>query len=207
MDGMPTAEELISRLGLTPHPKEGGYFRETYRAAESWPAGALPARYRGDRAASTAIYYLLTPPTFSALHRLQTDEVFHFYLGDPVRMLQLDGAGQGTFLPSHPGRGVGGEGESAEVAVRQPTPPAPLPEGEGRTVKLGPDVMAGQQLQVVVPRGVWQGSCLEPGGRFALLGCTVAPGFEYADYESGERAQLLAQYPAFADLIRRLTPE
>jgi predicted cupin superfamily sugar epimerase len=167
---MPTADELIRHLGLQPHPKEGGYFRETFRAAEVWPASALPSRYGADRRASTAIYYLLTPSTFSALHRLQSDEIFHFYLGDPVRMLQL------------------------------------APDGSGRTIVLGPDLVAGQQVQVLAPRGVWQGSLLEPGGRFALLGCTVAPGFEYADYESGQRSDLLPRYPDFADLIERLTP-
>jgi uncharacterized protein len=166
---MPTAEELIRHLGLAPHPKEGGFFRETYRSAESHTA--LAPRYRGPRSANTAIYYLLTPGTCSALHRLQSDEIFHFYLGDPIRMLQLD------------------------------------PAGAGRSIVLGPDVMHGQQLQVVVPRGIWQGSLLEPGGTFALLGCTVAPGFEYDDYEHGDRQSLLTQYPAHADLIRRLTPE
>src|SRR6266404_1472583 len=90
---MPTAEELIRHLGLVPHPKEGGYFRETYRSAESY--AGLPPRYAGPRSAGTAIYYLLTPNTYSALHRLQTDEIFHFYLGDPVRMLQLDADGKG----------------------------------------------------------------------------------------------------------------
>ena len=165
---MPTADELIRYLGLEPHPKEGGFFRETYRAADS--CAVLPSRYQGPRCASTAIYYLLTPGTYSALHRLQTDEIFHFYLGDPVRMLQLDSNGQ------------------------------------GRTVVIGPDVMNGQDVQVVVPRGVWQGSLLEPGGAFALLGCTVAPGFEYVDYESGDRQALSREYPAFTELIHRLTP-
>jgi uncharacterized protein len=167
---MPTADELIRQLGLQPHPKEGGFFRETYRADESWPAAALPARYQAAHSASTAIYYLLTPNTCSALHRLQSDEIFHFYLGDPIRMLQLE------------------------------------PNGTGRTIVLGPDLLAGQCVQAIVPRGVWQGSCLEPGGAFALLGCTVAPGFDYADYESGARQTLLSQYPAFADMIRQLTP-
>jgi predicted cupin superfamily sugar epimerase len=81
-----------------------------------------------------------------------------------------------------------------------------LPDGTGRTIVLGADVLAGQQVQVVVPRGVWQGSLLEPGGDFALLGCTVAPGFDYADYEGGSRQELCARYPAFADTIARLTP-
>lgn len=164
-----TAQELIDLLHLQPHPKEGGFFRETYRAAELIKAAALPGHYGADRCPGTAIYYLLTPHTFSALHRLASDEIFHFYLGDPVTMLQLE------------------EG------------------GLGRTLTLGPNLPAGQQVQVVVPRGIWQGSFLQPGGSFALLGCTVAPGFEYADYETGNRAQLCAQYPAFADLIKRLT--
>ncbi len=167
---MPTVDELIRQLGLQPHPKEGGFFRETYRAGESWPTTALPARYQAARSASTAIYYLLTPNTYSAMHRLQSDEIFHFYLGDPIRMLQLE------------------------------------PNGTGRAIVLGRDILAGQQVQAIVPRAVWQGSCLEPGGAFALLGCTVAPGFDYADYEGGDRESLLTQYPAFADMIRRLTP-
>ena len=164
-----TAEELIKLLHLQPHPKEGGFFRETYRADEAFSAAALPSRYGAARAAGTAIYYLLTPNAFSALHRLASDEIFHFYLGGPVRMLQL------------------------------------LPDGQGRTVLLGSNLAAGQSPQVIVPRGVWQGSMLEPGASFALLGCTVAPGFDYADYEDGSREELIAKYPAFADWIRRLT--
>jgi len=165
------AEELIRLLNLQPHPREGGWFRETYRADEQIAPAALPPRYRGARAAGTAIYYLLTPNTFSALHRLASDEIFHFYLGGPVRMLQL------------------------------------FPDGQGKMLVLGPDLAAGQNPLVVVPRGVWQGSFLEPGGSFALLGCTVAPGFDYADYQEGECAELLTRYPAFAEMIRRLTPE
>lgn len=164
-----TAEELIKLLHLQPHPKEGGFFRETYRADETLPANALPSRYGANRSAGTAIYYLLTPSTFSALHRLAGDEIFHFYLGGPVRMLQL------------------------------------FPDGQGGTVLLGSDLAAGHSPQVIVPRGVWQGSILEPGAPFALLGCTVAPGFDYADYEHGNREELIAQYPAFADWICRLT--
>jgi predicted cupin superfamily sugar epimerase len=168
---VPTAQDLITLLNLQPHPKEGGFFRETYRAADRFAAGQLPARYSGERSASTAIYYLLTPGTFSALHRLASDEIFHFYLGSPVRMLQLD------------------------------------PNGGSKEIVLGPDLLAGQQVQVLAPRGVWQGSVLEPGGDFALLGCTVAPGFDYADYEHGNRAALLAQFPVHAEWIRRLTTE
>ena len=166
---MLTADRLIDLLGLRPLPLEGGYYRETYRAADVVPAGALPPRYGRAKAAGTAIYYLLTPDTFSALHRLPTDEVFHFYLGDPVEMLRLSA------------------------------------DGRGDVVTLGTDLLAGQSPQVVVPAGVWQGSRLRDGGRFALLGTTMAPGFDFDDYEAGGRAALTASYSAFADLISRLT--
>jgi predicted cupin superfamily sugar epimerase len=163
-----TAAELIALLELKPLPVEGGYFRETYRSADVLPAGLLP-RYAADRSAGTAIYYLLTPETFSALHRLPADEVYHFYLGDPVRLVQL------------------------------------FPDGGGTEVVLGPDVRAGQRPQAAVPRGSWQGSFLEPGGAYALMGTTMAPGFDFRDYESGGREELLRNYPGHAGLVRRLT--
>jgi len=84
-----TAEDVIRALALVPHSGEGGFFRETYRSGLQVPRAALPEGYEGDRHASTAIYYLLTPDTFSAMHRVRGDEVFHFYAGDPVEMLQL----------------------------------------------------------------------------------------------------------------------
>lgn len=164
-----TAEEVLALLRLQPHPVEGGFFRETYRSADTLPAEVLP-RNGGPRSIGTAIYYLLTPTTVSELHQLPTDEIFHFYLGDPVRMLQL------------------------------------WPDGTARAVMLGTALRVGQHPQVVVPGGVWQGSALEPGGRFALLGATMAPGFDYADYCRANRADLLARYGEQADEIRRLTP-
>jgi predicted cupin superfamily sugar epimerase len=166
---MYSAQQIIDWLGLLPLPREGGYYRETYRSTDQLPTTGLPGRYAMPKAAGTAIYYLLTPETFSAMHRLPTDEVFHFYLGDPVQMLQL------------------------------------LPDGTGRLVLLGTNLPGEQQPQVVVHHGVWQGSRLCDGGACALLGTTMAPGFDFADYEAGERAALCAQYPAFAEMIRRLT--
>jgi predicted cupin superfamily sugar epimerase len=159
-----TADAVIALLQLQPHPVEGGFFRETYRCADSLD------RTGDRRSISTAIYYLLTPKTVSALHRLPGDEVFHFYAGDPVRMLQL------------------------------------WPDGSTRTLVLGTDLKAGQVPQLVVPGGVWQGSVLAGGGAWALLGATMAPGFDYADYVGGNRAELTARYPDEAKMIERLTP-
>ena len=168
---MITVEWLIEHFGLEPLPEEGGLFRQTYKAAETIPPGALPARYQAGKAFGAAIVYLLTPDpdSFSALHRLPTDEIYHFYLGDPVELLLL------------------------------------YPDGGSERVMLGPDIRNGQRVQFVVPWGVWQGSRLNPGGRWALLGTTMAPGFENEDYVGGRRDELIAQYPAQADLIRQLT--
>jgi hypothetical protein len=81
-----------------------------------------------------------------------------------------------------------------------------LPNGTHRTIDIGSDIAAGQQVQHTVARGLWQGSFLLPEGGWALMGATVAPGFEYADYEAGERQRLIQRYPAAAELIVRLTP-
>lgn len=80
------------------------------------------------------------------------------------------------------------------------------PDGTTETVLLGPDLAAGQARQVWVPAGVWQGGTLRPGGRYALMGTTMSPGFERADFELGRFAELAPRYPAVADRIRALTP-
>jgi uncharacterized protein len=164
---MLTAEQIRDLLQMRPHPIEGGYFAETYRGTPVVPQSLLPS-YPGDRAISTAIYYLLTPDTFSAMHRVRGDEMFHFYLGDPVEMLQLKADG-------------------------------------GEVVLLGQDIAARMHLQHTVPGGVWQGSRVRAGGKYALLGTTMAPGFEYEDYETGQRQDLIARYPEFSNLITSLT--
>jgi predicted cupin superfamily sugar epimerase len=165
-----TAEDVKKLLGLRPHPREGGWYVRTYEASELVAAEAFAdGRYAGARRTGTAIYYLLEPDTFSEMHRLQSDEVFHFYSGDAVEMLQLREGGRGT------------------------------------TIVIGNDLLRGQRPQAVVERGVWQGSRLVKGGRWALLGCTVSPGFEFEDYETGERAKLSAGWPEFAEEIKALT--
>lgn len=146
-----TAEEIKTILKLQPHQNEGGFFHETYRSEYS-----------------TAIYYLLTPEMFSALHRLQHDEIYHFYLGDPVELLLL------------------------------------YPDGKGDVITVGTDLAAGMRLQVVVPKGVWQGSRLKAGGAFALFGTTMAPGFSLDGFELGERDALVQHYPEYRDVITEL---
>jgi predicted cupin superfamily sugar epimerase len=158
-----TADQIKSLLHLEPHPVEGGWFRRTYTSAGNLE---LP---RGQRAQGTAIYYLLETGGFSEMHVLASDEIFHFYLGDPVEMLQLH------------------------------------PDGSSAVFTLGPDLAAGQHVQLVVPAGVWQGTRLLADGKVALLGCTVTPGFDFADYRNASAEELIAKWPAEADRIRKLT--
>lgn len=158
-----TADEIKVILKLEPHPIEGGWFRRTYTSNGTVE---LP---RGVRAQGTAIYYLLEPGTFSEMHVLESDEIFHFYLGDPVEMLQL------------------------------------YPDGGSAVVILGPDLKAGQQVQAMVPAGVWQGTQLIGDGQVALLGCSVTPGFDFADYRNATYAELAAKWHDQAERIRALT--
>jgi predicted cupin superfamily sugar epimerase len=165
-----TAEDMKKLLGLAPHPREGGWYVRTYEAKEMVAAKAFDdGRYASARRTGTAIYYLLEPGTFSEMHRLRSDEVFHFYAGDAVEMLQLTS------------------------------------DGCGEKVVIGNDLARGQRPQVVVGRGVWQGSRLVGGGEWALLGCTVSPGFEFEDYEAGERGELCQLWPEFVEEISALT--
>ncbi len=154
------AEEIIALLKLKPLEPEGGFYTETYRGQLHLP---------GRRPASTAIYYLLTNETFSSMHRLSSDEIYHFYLGGTVEMILL-----------HPG-------------------------GTGEQIRLGTDLASGERPQVVVPAGVWQGARLVGHAEFALLGTTVAPGFEFVDYQPADAESLAHDFPAMAAQIRRLS--
>jgi len=80
-----------------------------------------------------------------------------------------------------------------------------LHEGKSEVHLLGTDFFAGQVPQLLVPAGVWQGSRLAPGGQFALLGTTMTPGFDFADYEQGRRSELISAYPQQRSLIEYLT--
>ena len=166
---MITAEQIIELFEMRLLPEEGGYYVETYRSDEKIGQAGLPVRYNGERSLGTAILYLLTPDAFSRLHRVASDEVFHFYLGDSVTVLELHG------------------------------------DGSSEVITLGPDIAKGQCIQTVVPRGSWQGCFLNKGGKFALMGTTVAPGYESADFEAADRDELLKRYPVRRELILNLT--
>jgi len=165
---MNSAEEWIEALQLQRHP-EGGWFREVYRANEVIPHAALPNRFSGDRSFSTAIYFLLNKTDFSALHRIQQDELWHFYDGAALTVHMIDHAGSYS------------------------------------TVTLGRNVQAGEALMAVISAGWLFGATVTDQGSYALAGCTVAPGFDFADFEMPGREQLLAEYPQHEHLVEKLT--
>ncbi|MGA7401035.1 MAG: cupin domain-containing protein [Candidatus Sulfotelmatobacter sp.] len=160
----------IEKLGLEAHP-EGGRYRQTYRADLILSKESLPEEFTGARAASTAIYFLLEGEELSALHRLRSDEVWHFYVGSPLVV-----------------HVIGRDGDYSEIL-------------------LGDDAEAGEVLQAVVKAGCWFGSRVKDGRGFALVGCTVAPGFDFEDFEMAKRDELVREYPQHRKVIERLTRE
>lgn len=162
---MGRAQLLITELGLQAHP-ERGFFAETYRSRLMTESPI----HGGTRAASTAIYFLITAQQGSTyLHRLLSDEIFHLYEGGPLDVLMLS------------------------------------PHGHGEVRRLGNDIAAGERPQIVIPAGTWFGTALPAGAPYCLFGCTVAPGFEFQDFSLAEGPELGLQYPAFADLIARMS--
>lgn len=161
-------KELITQFDLKPHP-EGGYFKETYRSNESILKTSLPDRYSGNRPFGTAIYFLLEHSNNSKLHRLKSDELWHFYLGDPFTLVTIS------------------------------------PSGEVNQIVMGQDVLNGQLVQFFVPAGYWLGGYLNKDSKFSFVGCTVSPGFDFDDFELGNREDLLNQFPHAKDIIELLT--
>lgn len=167
---MITVEQLIEKYQLIPHP-EGGYFRETYRSEGVIPNSALPDNFKGDRNYCTGIYFLLPQGTKSCLHRIQSDEMWHFYLG-----------GSMTLVLMHEDYGL-------------------------QNIILGSDIQQGETVQFVVPGGWWFGGYPNSESAYSFVGCTVAPGFDFADFELGTRTDLLSKFPESSELILKLTPD
>ena len=174
---MNDAEHWIKSLELRQHP-EGGWFREVYRAQETIPHVSLPSRFTGERSFSTSIYFLLKETDFSAFHRIQQDELWHFYDGTSLTVHTID------------------------------------PAGNYSTVKVGRNLQAGESLVAVVQAGWLIGATVnvavngergKDSSPYALVGCTVAPGFDFADFEMPSRQLLLEQYPQHRQIIEQLT--
>lgn len=165
------AGQLIEHYHMQRVPQEGVWFSVSYVSDDGIEGVALPARYAGRKHASgNAILILATRRDFSALHRLQSDEVWHFYGGTPLDLLLL------------------------------------YPDGKGRSVTLGSDVLHGQVPQYTVPHGVWMGAAPRgKGNAYSFGGTQLAPAFDPVDFEIGYRDTLTRRYPNFAGKIAQLT--
>ena len=164
------AQFWIGQLKLTKHI-EGGWFSEVYKSELLLQSSQLPANFPtgSERHCSTHIYFLLEKKQFSALHRIKSDELWHFYAGDPLVVYEIEPSGK---LTEH---------------------------------LLGNDSQKNQRLFTVIKAGSWFGAALPPASEYALTGCTVSPGFDYADFELAEKENLLELYPQHAGLINSLT--
>lgn len=158
---------------MTRIPEEGAWFALNYVSGDRVAAEALPARYTGSgaRALGNAILALVTRADFSAMHRLRSDEVWHFYGGDAAELLLLH------------------------------------TDGRSEVVRLGADTLAGEHVQFMVEAGTWMGArpVRDADDAYSFFGCTMAPGFDYGDYEAGYREELSAGWPAAAELVVALT--
>lgn len=163
-----SANYYIEKLGLQKHP-EGGWFKEVYRSSEKLKQEHLPERFGSDRHHSTSIYFLLTSDTFSAFHRIRSDELWHFYAGETVTIYMIDDKG--------------GYSE----------------------IKLGGKIENGEVFKCVIPHGVWFGAKVNEADSFTLVGCTVAPGFHFDDFELAKRDEMLREYPEYKGIIEKLT--
>ncbi len=156
------------KLELTSHV-EGGAFKEVYRSALMLPQNILTDEHKGDRNASTGIYFLLEYGEFSAFHRIASDELWHFYDGQALTVYEIKESGE---LIKH---------------------------------LLGKNIDAGERPQIVIEAGSWFGSRVEVEGGYTLCGCTVSPGFDFADFELAKAEELAEKYPLYKDLIKNMT--
>lgn len=161
------ADHWVKTLHLEAHP-EGGYYREIYRSNGKF-IETNTDEYPGGRSFSTAIFFLLKKGDISALHRICSDEIWHFYAGSPMHIHIIH------------------------------------PEGIYEKKTLGRNYNAGHMFQVVIPAGCWFGATVARGGDYSLAGCTVAPGFDFRDFELADREVMLKTYPTLRGLILLLT--
>ncbi|MDN5845889.1 MAG: cupin domain-containing protein [Candidatus Nitrosocosmicus sp.] len=175
------AEFIIKKLELEKHIHEGGYFKESYRSSDMISKnGYHTQKHEGEisedtpyperkRPASTLIYYLLVENQYSAIHRVKSDEIWHFYLGSPVTIHIIN---------------------EDRISPR---------------IQLGNNIENGENIHYIVTKDTWFCAEINNKTSFALMGCTVSPGFDFEDFELGIRDKLILWYPQHKDLIERFT--
>jgi len=185
-----SARQVAEALGLEPH-REGGFFRETYRAA------AMVQTTTGPRSLVTSILYLLTTGSPSRFHRLASDELWFYHAGAPAELWLLGpdrevAAAEGPAAEAAPGKAPAGDTPVAEVPA----------DGTRRLSGAATrEVLDLENPCVVVPARRWMGARVIPRGKgeitagWTLVTCVVTPGFEYEDFDAAERETLLREFP------------
>ncbi len=162
------ASYWIEKLGLQKHP-EGGYYKEVYRSDETIPQHSLPTRFKSNRCFSTSIYFLLEKDNFSAFHRIQSEEIWHFYKGSSLSLYIIT--------------------EDGILTIQQ----------------LGDNPEKDEHLQMVVPRNAWFAAHVNIANSYTLVGCTVAPGFDFNDFELANCDRLIVAFPQHTEIIKKMT--
>ncbi len=162
-----TAEEVRALLKLEPHPT-CGYVRITYIGQMNIPAGALPAPFETGRPVGSALYFMMTAERPVHLHRIRNDQLYHYYMGDPIEVIMLKSG------------------------------------GEIERVTVGPDLRAGQVLQLFIPGNTFHTARILGKRDWFLGASTEWPGVEPQDVEIGKLDELAAQYPSVAKEIREI---
>jgi len=164
-----TADQIIKLYDMAPLLPEGGYIKVIKTSETIIKKEHLPDKYTSDKPIYGTILFLITQDSFSKLHFLPTDGVYHFYLGDPVEQLQL------------------------------------FKDGSGRIIRMGHDILNGELIQSIAPADAWHGTRLLSGGKFALVGTTMSPGYTDNDYIHGSAKKLIERYPKFEKEILHFT--
>lgn len=162
------AAYLIRKLDLQKHP-EGGYFKEVYRSDEIIGQKNLPERYTSGRNYSTSIYFMIEGDDFSSFHRLESDELWHFYEGTAIKIIMID------------------------------------KNGKLENKLLGTDFEKGENPVAVIKKATWFAAELVDKTMYSLIGCTVAPGFDFEDFTLAKSDDLIKNFPYHSEIIKKFT--
>ncbi|PSS02040.1 Ubiquitin-conjugating enzyme suppressor like [Actinidia chinensis var. chinensis] len=184
-----SASQIVEKLNLKPH-QEGGFYSETLRdTSVTLSKSHLPSTYKVDRPISTCIYFLLPSGSVSVLHRIPCAETWHFYMGEPLTVLEMndqDGSIKLTCLG-----------------------PNPIDSDQHLQYTVPPNVWFGayptQDINVSSENGAVKTAPRDAENHFSLVGCTCAPAFQFEDFELARRSELISLFPKYESLINLLT--
>ncbi|GFP79452.1 hypothetical protein PHJA_000088700 [Phtheirospermum japonicum] len=183
------ASKIVAKLNLKPHP-EGGFYSETFRdASVILSKSHLPPQYKVDRPVSTSIYFLMPSGSVSHLHRIPCAETWHFYLGEPLTVVELN--------------------DDDGIVKLSCLGPDPLAENQVVQHVVPPNVWFGafptNDIDVSSNGLAVKRASKDPEEHFSLVGCTCAPAFQFDDFELAKRSELVSLFPKYESLISMLT--